>query len=119
MPIARTYLVAYDIHAPRRLRRVHHALSKVGYAQQYSVFAADLADWERVRLASQLQRLIDKGVDDVRFYLVPDDPRGAWHGPLPFGRVVCGAPAASLAERLSGQHWADFDTGPSEPSART
>jgi CRISPR-associated protein Cas2 len=104
---ARTYLVAYDIRTPRRLRRVHRALSKVGYALQYSVFAVDLDDRGRERLVARLRRLIDEKADDVRFYLVPGEPRGAWHGPLPGSSLfaVSGAPAARLAERLSEQQW--------------
>src|SRR5436853_64939 len=103
MTSARTYLVAYDIRAPRRLQRVHKALSKVGYALQYSVFAVDLADWERLRLVARLRRLIDEKEDDVRFYLVPTEPRGGWHGPLPGSSAVAvsGAPAATLARRLA------------------
>lgn len=102
---ARTYLVAYDIRAPRRLVRVHKALSKVGYHLQYSVFAVDLDDWERTRLVARLRRLIKEKEDDVRFYLVPAEPRGAWQGPLPGGALfnVSGTPAATLAQRLARQ----------------
>jgi CRISPR-associated protein Cas2 len=101
----RTYLVAYDIRAPRRLQRVHKALSKVGYSLQYSVFSVDLEEWERPTLVAKLRRLIDEREDDVRFYLVPSEPRGAWHGPLPgsIAFAVSGAPAATLAERLARQ----------------
>lgn len=87
----------------RRLRRVHKVLSKVGYALQYSIFAADLANWERTRLVGRLRRLIDEKEDDIRFYLVTIELRGAWHGPLP-GRVLfalSGGPAATLARRLA------------------
>lgn len=55
---ARTYLVTYDVRSPRRLQRVHRALSKVGYSLQYSVFAVDLEDWERAKLLGRLRRLI-------------------------------------------------------------
>lgn len=105
MTSARTHIVAYDVRAPARLQRVHRAMSKVGYAMQYSVFAADLWDPQRGRLSARLRRLIDESQDDVRFYLVPIEPRGAWHGPLPGSSAVAvsGAPAATLAERLAGQ----------------
>lgn len=102
---ARTYLVTYDIRAPSRLQRVHRALSKVGYSLQYSVFAVDLEEWERASLLGRLRRLIDEKEDDVRFYLVPVEPRGAWHGRPP-GSVafaVSGSPAATLSERLARQ----------------
>jgi CRISPR-associated protein Cas2 len=102
---ARTYLVTYDIRAPRRLQRVHRALSKVGYALQYSVFAVDLRDLERARLVGRLRRLIDETEDDVRFYLVPAEPRGAWHGRPPgsIAFAAFGAPAATLCSRLARQ----------------
>jgi CRISPR-associated endonuclease Cas2 len=103
MTDARTYLVAYDVRAPCRLHRVHRALSKVGHWLQYSVFAVDLDDRGRTRLAARLRRLIDETQDDVRFYLVPADPNGTWHGPLPGSGVftASGAPAATLARRLA------------------
>jgi CRISPR-associated protein Cas2 len=109
---ARTYLVAYDIRAPRRLQRVHKALSKVGYSLQDSVFSADLEDCERPKLVTRLRRLIDENEDDVRFHLVPTEPRGAWHGPLPgsIAFAVSGASAATLAERLARQQRDRFTT---------
>jgi CRISPR-associated protein Cas2 len=102
---ARTYLVAYDIRAPRRLARVHRALSEMGHHLQYSVFAVDLVDWERQKLAVRLRRLIDETADDVRFYLVPTEPRGAWQGPVPGSGLfsVSGTPAATLAQGLALQ----------------
>jgi CRISPR-associated protein Cas2 len=102
----RTYLVAYDIRAPRRLARVHRALSKVGYRLQYSVFAVDLDDRGLEQLAARLRRLISEKEDDVRFYLVPINPRGAWHGPQAGADAlaVSGSPAAMLAERLARQN---------------
>jgi CRISPR-associated protein Cas2 len=98
----RTYLVAYDVRAPRRLARVHRALSQAGYWLQYSVFAVDLTDRERQRLVARLRRLVHEE-DDVRFYLVPEEPRGAWRGPRGEAVAVAGAPAAILAERLARQ----------------
>jgi CRISPR-associated endonuclease Cas2 len=99
----RTYLVAYDIRAPRRLARVHRALSEAGYWLQYSVFAVDLTDRERVQLMARLRRLINEADDDVRFYLVPGESRGAWQGPRGEAVAVSAAPAATLAERLAKQ----------------
>lgn len=111
---ARTHLIAYDIRAPRRLCRVHRALSKVGYSLQYSVFAADLDERGRQQLVRRLRRLIDEKEDDVRFYLVPSEPRGAWHGPLPGDALfsVSGAPAARFAERLRAQRDERLPEGP-------
>lgn len=113
---ARTHLVAYDVRAPRRLQRVHKALSEVGFALQYSVFAVDLEDWERSNLIAGLRGLIDEKQDDVRFYLVPSPPRGAWYGPLPGNSAVAvsGAPAATLAERLARRQAVIDPPGPTE-----
>ncbi|MCZ7659386.1 MAG: CRISPR-associated endonuclease Cas1 [Xanthobacteraceae bacterium] len=99
----RTHLVAYDVRAPRRLARVHRALSGVGHHLQYSVFAVDLDEPGRERLVARLARLVDVNQDDVRVYLVPGEPRGAWHGPLPGAGtfMAAGAPAATLAARLA------------------
>ena len=81
------------------------ALTAAGYRLQYSVFAVDLDDDARRDLAARLGRLIDAAEDDVRFYLVPSEPRGAWHGPLLGGDAIeiSGAPAADLARRLARQ----------------
>ena len=69
------------------------------------MFAVDLEEWERTKLVTQLRRLIDEKADDVRFYLVPADPRGAWQGPVPGSALfsMSGAPAATLARRLARQ----------------
>lgn len=78
------------------------ALTKIGYRLQYSVFAADLTDEAKRDLIEKLKGLLNESDDDLRFYLVPLAPRGAWHGPLPGegSILVTGAPAATLAERL-------------------
>jgi CRISPR-associated protein Cas2 len=106
----RTHLLAYDIRAPSRLRRVHKALCEVGFHLQYSVFAVDLDERERERLMERLRRLVDQKADDVRLYLVPTEPRGAWQGTLPGDTLfsVSRAPAATLAARLARQCAAEF-----------
>ncbi|KAA5598208.1 CRISPR-associated endonuclease Cas2 [Blastochloris sulfoviridis] len=97
-----TYVVAYDIRSPRRLARVAKVLSEIGFRLQYSVFAADLTEPARGQLIARLRKLIDPAEDDVRIYLVPEAPSGAWFGSVPGGDVmsVSGAPAATLATRL-------------------
>ncbi len=89
--------------APRRLARVHRALCEAGYWLQYSVFAVDLSDRERLQLVARLRRLVNAEEDDVRVYLVPTEPRGAWRGPMREAVAVSAAPAATLAERLARQ----------------
>jgi hypothetical protein len=56
-------------------------------------------------LIARLQDLIDAKEDDVRFYLVPAEPRGGWQGPLPSSALfsVSASPAATLARRLARQ----------------
>ncbi len=51
----RCYLVCYDIHNPKRLRRVHKIMKGYGEAWQFSVFFCVLKDIDRVRLQSDLE----------------------------------------------------------------
>lgn len=101
----RTYLIAYDICDPRRLARVANELERTGYRLQFSVFTADLSEKERRALVERLRNLVNTKQDDVRFYLVPEPPRGAWRGPSCGGKffTTSGAPSAALAERLARQ----------------
>ncbi len=98
----RTYVVAYDIRDPRRLLRVHRAMTGLGHPLQYSVFAADLNPGEKAEAIATLTRLIAPDRDDVRVYSVPSALFGAWRGPLlsPAGLIMPSSPAAGLAERL-------------------
>lgn len=65
------FIVCYDITDPRRLARVHRALSKEAIALQYSVFLFKGDDRQLDRLLQTLEALIDKRRDDVRAYPVP------------------------------------------------
>jgi CRISPR-associated protein Cas2 len=116
----RTYLVAYDIRAPHRLVRVHRALTRLGHALQYSVFAADLAPNEKADAIKALYAVVDPAIDDVRIYPVPADPFGAWRGPrlASPALVVATAPAATLAERLAGRAFWRVDGQPRGGGAR-
>lgn len=67
----KTWLVAYDIREPRRLRRVHRYLRKLGMAAQYSAFTVEADDNEITGHLALIERLIDKRVDDVRAYHLP------------------------------------------------
>jgi CRISPR-associated protein Cas2 len=108
----RTYVVAYDVRAPRRLVRVHRALTRLGYPLQYSVFAADFTPAEKAEALEALRRLLKPAVDDLRIYPVPAAPVGGWYGSLlrPASLLVPAAPAATLADRLARRpFWAAFD----------
>lgn len=61
----RTYLVAYDIREPKRLRRVHRLMKAYGEPWQYSVFFCVLKEIDRVRLENDLRELINQREDQV------------------------------------------------------
>ena len=66
-----TFIVAYDIRHPGRLRRLHRYLSKRARALQYSVFLAELSRPAKTRLLAGIGKIIDPKKDDVRLYPVP------------------------------------------------
>ena len=71
---ARTWLIAYDITEPRRLRRVHRFLRKHAVPVQYSVFAAYDTPARIGQLRAALADQIDPRSDDVRIYPLPSEP---------------------------------------------
>ena len=101
-----TFLIAYDIRDPARLRRVHARIIRDGVRLHFSLYAADLGESAHASLLADLARLIDPACDDVRIYPVPDPPRGARLGPQQMADdlLLFGSPAASLAARLAAQH---------------
>jgi CRISPR-associated protein Cas2 len=62
-----SYIVAYDICNPKRLRRVARAGEDFGFRRQYSVFLCRLSAHDLVRLKSRLYDIIDLGEDQVLF----------------------------------------------------
>ncbi len=62
-----TYLVAYDICDPKRLRKVAQTCEDFGFRRQYSVFLCRLSAHDLVRLKSRLYDIIDLGEDQVIF----------------------------------------------------
>lgn len=82
----KTWLVAYDIREPRRLRRVHRILRKEGLAAQYSAFTVEADDHGILTVLRKIEAVIDKRADDVRAYHLP---------------------AACPVWRLGRQHWPD------------
>ncbi len=60
-----SYLVAYDICDPKRLRKVAQACEDFGCRRQYSVFLCRLSAMELVRLKNRLYDLIDHQEDQV------------------------------------------------------
>lgn len=71
-----TYLVAYDISDPKRLRKVFQTMRGWGDHLQLSVFRCDLSRTELVQLRSELGALINHEEDQVLFVDVgPADGR--------------------------------------------
>ena len=62
-----SYLVAYDISNPKRLRKVALACEDFGARRQYSVFLCRLSTTDFVRLRSRLYDLIKLEEDQVLF----------------------------------------------------
>lgn len=60
-----TYLVAYDICDPKRLRKVALTCEDFGNRRQLSVFLCRLSATDLVRLKSRLYDLIDRQKDQV------------------------------------------------------
>jgi CRISPR-associated protein Cas2 len=63
MSDARLYLVAYDITAPRRWRRVYKVLCRVGERGQFSVFLCRLPPARMRQVGAVLAGLIDPQSD--------------------------------------------------------
>lgn len=60
--------MTYDIRDPRRLRRVHKAVSGLGDPLQYSVYICDLSRGELIMLKQRLNDLIDADLDNVSIF---------------------------------------------------
>lgn len=63
MSARRLYLVAYDIAAPRRWRRVYRLLKQYGEHHQFSVFLCRLPPERMAWLGARLHTLIADGCD--------------------------------------------------------
>ncbi|MGP0067680.1 MAG: CRISPR-associated endonuclease Cas2 [Isosphaeraceae bacterium] len=62
-----TYLVAYDIANPKRLRKVARTCEDFGLRKQFSVFFCRLTAVDLVRLKSRLYDVINLDQDQVLF----------------------------------------------------
>ena len=62
-----TYLVAYDIADPKRLRKVARACEDFGLRKQFSVFFCRLSAVDLIRLRARLHDVIDLDRDQVLF----------------------------------------------------
>jgi CRISPR-associated protein Cas2 len=80
-----SYLVAYDISHPKRLRKVAQTCEDFGFRRQYSVFLCRLTATDLVRLKSRLYDIINLEKDQILF--IPLCPRCA-SGTEALGRPV-------------------------------
>ena len=62
-----TWIVAYDISDPKRLRQVAKSCEDYGYRKQKSVFLCSVSATEMVKLRSRLYDIIDLSLDQVLF----------------------------------------------------
>jgi CRISPR-associated protein Cas2 len=60
-----SWIVAYDISDPKRLRKVATACEDYGYRKQFSVFLCRLSATDIVRLRNRLYDLIKRDEDQV------------------------------------------------------
>ena len=73
-----TYIVAYDVSDPKRLRKVFRAMRGYGDHVQLSVFRCELNHRELVELRARLGTLIHHEEDQVMFVDVgPVEGRGS------------------------------------------
>jgi CRISPR-associated protein Cas2 len=70
-----SWLVAYDICHPKRLRKVAKVCEDFGFRRQYSVFLCRLTATDLVRLKSRLYDVVNLQEDQVLF--IPLCPRCA------------------------------------------
>ena len=59
------FLVTYDIMDRKRWQKVHRVMKGFGEALQYSVFACELSDSQRVRMEMAPEKLIQPDQDRV------------------------------------------------------
>ena len=72
-----SYIVAYDIADPKRLRLVFKTMRAWGDHLQYSVFECQLTRMDLVRLRAELAEIIHHDLDQVLFIdLGPAEGRG-------------------------------------------
>lgn len=62
-----SYIVAYDISNPKRLRKVARCCEDFGYRRQLSVFLCRVSATDFVRLRSRLYDIIKLDEDQVLF----------------------------------------------------
>jgi CRISPR-associated protein Cas2 len=73
-----SYIVAYDVSSPKRLRRVRKTLLRYGDPVELSIFECQLNDALVVTLKARLREIIHHALDQVLFIrLGPVEGRSA------------------------------------------
>lgn len=67
-----TYLIAYDIASPRRIKRVGKYLEAVGMRVQKSVFAVRKNRAKTDRIVRRLRDIMNRRTDSLRVYPICD-----------------------------------------------
>lgn len=95
---AEYFVIGYDIADPRRLQRIHRAMSKFAAPLEYSVFLLVGSATDKDRCLSTIADLMELDEDDVRCYPLPS--RGfqsrIGRASLPNGIQWTGLPATIL-----------------------
>jgi CRISPR-associated protein Cas2 len=67
-----SWIVAYDISDPKRLRKVARACEDYGYRKQLSVFLVRVSATDFIKLRTRLYDIIDLDEDQVLFFPITD-----------------------------------------------
>jgi len=67
---ARFFMICFDIRDERRLVKVSDTLENYGCRVQRSVFECFLDEVQLSKLKAKMERLIDPGEDQVRYYVI-------------------------------------------------
>lgn len=100
MTTTRPWLVAYDIRAPKRLRKVQKRLAQQGFAIQYSLYALDLTDAEQKSLLKDLSAIALRKEDDIRLYPLSRQLHGFARGPFLYEREGISAMGSEVLKLL-------------------
>jgi CRISPR-associated protein Cas2 len=62
------YLICFDVHHPKRLRKIANEMENFGNRVQRSVFECHLETAQLVDLQQRLETLMEPVADQVRYY---------------------------------------------------
>jgi len=66
--MSQLYLICFDIHNERRLRKISNELENFGERVQYSVFECYLSPQNLEKLQQRMEKLMDNNEDHIRYY---------------------------------------------------